>query len=257
MRVATWNVNALRARLEFFLHWLRARSPDVVGIQEVKATEAQFPFAELESAGYRAVVHGQKGWNGVAIVSREAATVTQVGLPGHETLGSRFLTAEVGGLSFTTIYAPNGKHLAHEDFPRKLAWLDALCEHFTSSHDPGRPTVLCGDLNVCPAPIDNWNEETLAGTIFNTPEERERFARLLEWGFVDAFREKHPDTRAFSWWDYRGGAFHQGRGLRIDFVLATQSVMNRVRKAEIDRDYRKKKDGLTPSDHAPVIVDLE
>jgi exodeoxyribonuclease-3 len=257
VRVATWNVNGLRARLEFVLHWLRERGPDVVGLQELKLTDAQFPHAELEKAGYRALTHGQKSWNGVAILSREAATLTQQGLPGQEDFGARLISADVGGLSFTSVYCPNGKALDHADFPRKLAWFDALATHLAERHDPDRPAVIGGDFNVCPTPLDSWSEDELGGGIFHTDAERRRFQRLLDQGFVDVYRRRFPDTQAFSWWDYRGGAFHRKRGLRIDFLLAAPSAMARVRAVEIDRDARKKKEGLTPSDHAPVFADLD
>jgi exodeoxyribonuclease-3 len=260
MRVATWNINGLRARLDFVLHWLRERQPDLVGLQELKLTDEQFPHAELEAVGYRALSHGQKAWNGVAILSPAGGKplqVTQRGLPGQEDRGARLITASVDDLSFTTVYVPNGKFVGHEDFPAKLAWLDALAAHFEREHRADRPVVLCGDFNICPAAIDSYDEEGLRGSIFHTDEERARFRRLLEWGFVDVFREKQPDTQAFSWWDYRGGAFHRGHGLRIDLLLATRSVLARVRSVEIDREYRKKKDGLTASDHAPVIAELD
>jgi exodeoxyribonuclease-3 len=257
MRIATWNVNGLGARLEFVLHWLRARQPDVVGLQELKLTDDKFPHDELGAAGYHAVSHGQKSWNGVAILSREPGRVTQTGLPGQEDLGARLLTAEVGGLSFTTVYVPNGKSTGHDDFPRKLAWLDALAAHFRERHVPHDPLVLCGDFNICPAPIDSWNEAGLAGRIFHTVEERARFRALIDLGLVDTFREKYPDEQVFSWWDYRAGAFHRGMGLRIDLLLASSPVMARVREVRTDRDYRKKKEGMTASDHAPVIADLE
>ncbi len=257
MRLATWNVNGLRARLDFVLHWLRARRPDVVGLQELKLTDEQFPHAELEAAGYRAAVHGQKGWNGVAVLSRTPAEVKQKGLPGQEDRGARLLTVEHEGLSFTTVYVPNGKHVEHEDFPGKLAWLDALADHLGPAPDEGGARLLCGDMNVCPTPLDTWNEERLAGQILHTDEERARFRALLDRGLKDLFREKFPKQRKFSWWDYRGGAFHRGQGLRIDFLLGSDSVLARVRSVEIDRDYRKKKEGLTASDHAPVIADLD
>ena len=257
MRVATWNVNGLRARLEFVLHWLRERQPDVVGLQELKLTDAKFPHAELEKAGYRALSHGQKSWNGVAILSREPATLTQMGLPGQEDFGARLLSADVAGLSFTSVYCPNGKALDHADFPRKLAWFDALAAHFAEHHDPDRPALVGGDFNVCPAPLDSWNEEQLGGGMFHSEAERQRFQRLLDLGFVDVYRRLFPDTQAFSWWDYRGGAFHRKHGLRIDCLLATPKAMERVRSVEIDRDTRKKKEGLTPSDHAPVFADLD
>jgi exodeoxyribonuclease-3 len=257
MRIATWNVNGLRARLEFVLHWLRERRPDIVGLQELKLTDEQFPLAEIEAAGYRAVVHGQKGWNGVAILSREPAEVARKGLPGQEAFGARLVSAEVSGVSFTTVYVPNGKSVDHDDYPRKLAWLDALAAHVEQRRAATAAEVLCGDFNVVPAPIDSWNETLLEGSIFHTDEERARFRNLLDQDLADLFRELHPDERAFSWWDYRGGAFHRKMGLRIDFLLASRSLLARVRSVEIDRDYRKKKQGLTPSDHAPVIADLE
>jgi exodeoxyribonuclease-3 len=251
MRIATWNVNGLRARLEFVLRWLRDREPDVVGLQELKLTDEQFPHAVFEAEGYHA-----KAWNGVAVLSREPAEVVQQGLPGQEEFGARLVTARVSGLAFTTLYAPNGKSLSHDDFPRKLAWFDALIAHLADRHDPAGQEVVCGDLNICPAPLDSWNERELAGGIFHTDAERERFQRLLDWGLLDLYRNRFPDTQAFSWWDYRGGAFHRKQGLRIDFLLATPGVLQRVQAVEIDREYRKKHDGLTPSDHAPVLAHL-
>ena len=257
MRIATWNINGLRARMDFVLHWLAAREPDVVGLQELKSTDEQFPRAAFEAAGYRAAWHGQKAWNGVAVLSRGPIEVVQEGLPGQSDMGSRLLTVETGGMRFTTIYCPNGKSLEHEDYPRKLAWLDSLAAHFESRHDPAGPELLCGDFNICPAPIDSWNEERLAGSIFHTEEERGRYQRLLDWGFHDLFREHAPDSQTFSWWDYRGGAFHRGMGLRIDMLLGTRSLLDRLRSAETDREYRKKKEGLIASDHAPVIAELD
>jgi exodeoxyribonuclease-3 len=257
VRIATWNVNGLRARLDLVVRWLQDRQPDVVGIQEIKLTDDRFPTAEIEAAGYHTVSHGQKAWNGVAILSRKPAAVTRAGLPGQEESGARLLTAEVEGLSFTTVYVPNGKTVSHDDFPRKLAWLDALGKHLDASHDSSDPVVVCGDFNVCPAALDSWNEEVFAESIFHTSEERARIRNLLDWGMIDLFRDAHPTEQAFTWWDYRGGAFHRGHGLRIDLVLGTEAVRSRVASVEIDRDYRKKKDGMTPSDHTPVIVDLD
>jgi exodeoxyribonuclease-3 len=265
MRVATWNVNGLRARLDFLLHWLRARQPDLVGIQELKLEDEHFPTAELAQAGYESVAYCQRGWNGVAILARQRRLaparspleIVRRGLPNQDELGARLLTARVGDLDFTTLYIPNGKYIGHEDFPRKLEWLDALAEHLERDCDPGRPAILCGDFNLCPQPIDSWNEALLHGAIFHTDEERSRFRRLLDWGLIDVHRKLQPDNPAFSWWDYRAGNFHRNEGLRIDFVLATAAVAGRAAASEIDREYRKKKDGLTASDHAPVMVDFE
>ena len=257
MRIATWNVNGLRARLEFVLHWLASRQPDLVALQELKLTDEQFPHRAIEAAGYRALTHGQKSWNGVAILSRHAAEVTRKGLPGQEEAGARMLAARAGELELVSIYCPNGKSVEHPDFSSKLEWLDALQRCLTDRYSKQQPLVLAGDFNICPAALDSWNEEVLRGQIFHTQEERSRFRRLLDWGLVDIFRQLHPETQAFTWWDYRAGAFHKRQGLRIDFLLATQEVAARVRTVEIDREYRKKKEGLTASDHAPVLAELE
>ena len=261
MRIATWNINGMRARLDFVTRWLADRKPDVVGLQELKTTDEQFPHDAIEAAGYRALTHGQKAWNGVAILARQGSvadslTLEQEGLPGQEDFGARLLTAKVEQLRFTTVYCPNGKTLDHDDFGRKLAWFDDLSAHFDAVHDVGQSHVLCGDFNICPTDLDSWHGEGHRGQIFHTDVERERTARLEAWGFVDLFRVAHPDTQAFSWWDYRGGAFHRKHGLRIDFLLATPDVSDRLESVEIDREYRKKLDGLTPSDHAPVFADL-
>ena len=257
MRIATWNVNGMRARCDFVLHWLRARRPDVVGLQELKLTDDQFPRGDFEAEGYRVAIHGQKGWNGVAVLSRRPVELRQVGLPGQEQHGARLLGVDVEGLPFTTIYCPNGKHTGHEDFGMKLEWLDTLAAHVAERLSPDGPAVLCGDFNICPAALDSWNEAGLRGSIFHTEDERRRFQRLLDWGLADVFRERCPETRAYTWWDYRAGAFHKNQGLRIDLLLATRPVLARVRSVEIDRDYRKKQEGLTASDHAPLIVDLD
>jgi len=255
MRIATWNVNGLRARLDFVLAWLAARQPDVVGLQELKLSDDLFPHDAFAALGYRAATHGQKSWNGVAILAREEPRVLQTGLSGQEEFGARLITAEVAGLAFTTVYCPNGKHLQHDDFPRKLAWFDALAAHFAGAPAQA-PAVLCGDFNICPTGLDSWDEQRLAGEIFHTDEERQRMAAVLATGFSDLFRQVRPDEQAFSWWDYRGGAFHRKQGLRIDFLLGTQPVVSRLQEVEIDRDWRKKHEGLTPSDHAPVWADL-
>lgn len=257
MLVATWNINGLRARLDFLLHWLNAKKPDVVGLQELKLTDDQFPHLELQAAGYRAVTHGQKSWNGVAVLSREPAKLVQRGLPGRDEDGARMLTVEIGALRYTSLYVPNGKSVQHEDYPRKLAWLAALGQHFAQAVNPGELHVVGGDFNVVPAPIDSWNEELLQGHIFHTDDERRLVAALIERGLVDLFRAKYPDLQSYSWWDYRAGAFHKRQGLRIDLLLGTNGVLERTRSVEIDREYRKKKDGLIASDHAPVIADID
>ncbi len=257
MRIATWNVNGLRARLDFVLAWLDERQPDVVGLQELKLTDEQLPADVFESAGYHAASHGQKAWNGVAILTREPAEVLQSGLPGQEDFGARLITARVaGGLVFTTVYCPNGKSVSHDDYPRKLAWFDALLAHLSAARSADDAAVICGDFNICPTGLDSWDEEAHAGGIFHTEAERDRMKALYAWGLDDLYRRLHPDERAFSWWDYRGGAFHRGHGLRIDFLLATTPVVERLESVTIDRDWRKKRGDLKASDHCPVFADL-
>lgn len=259
MKLATWNVNGLKARLDFLQLWLEACEPDVVGLQELKLTDDTFPHEAVESLGYRAVTHGQKGWNGVAVLSKLPIEPVQIGLPGQEDFGARLLSVDVdapgGGFEFTTVYCPNGKTLDHVDFPAKLSWFDALVDHLSGRRRDR--AVLCGDFNIAPEPVDSWMGEGGNGRLFHTEDERARFSRLLELGLVDLYRHLHPQEQAFSWWDYRGGAFHRKQGLRIDLILGTSDIVDRLVEARIDRDFRKKQDGLTASDHAPVVVEIE
>ncbi len=225
-------------------------------LQELKMTDEHFPYEALKAQGYHAVTHAQKSWNGVAILSRDPPSFLEKGLPDEEAMGARLISAKVGGLNFTTLYCPNGKSVSHADFPRKLKWLDSLARYLAGQKSSRDPVVLCGDFNICPTPLDTWNETAFSGEIFHTQEERVRFQRLLDWGLLDAYRELLPHDQAFSWWDYRAGAFHKNQGLRIDFVLVTRPLRNGIRAVKIDREYRKKKKGLTASDHAPVLVEL-
>jgi exodeoxyribonuclease-3 len=257
MRLATWNVNGLRARYDFLLHWLKARQPDVVGLQELKTMDDKFPFAELEAEGYYAVVHGQKAWNGVAILTRKKAETIQIGLPGQTDAGARLVAANIDDLTFITVYCPNGKSVQHEDYPKKLDWFDSLKEYLDQALSPEQSIVLCGDFNICPEPIDSWDEEKFKGTIFHTDEERYRYQNIVDWGFTDIFRQQNPELQKFSWWDYRGGSFYKNQGLRIDFILATDSLVGKINNVKIDRDYRKKLEGMTASDHAPVFCDVK
>jgi exodeoxyribonuclease-3 len=257
MRIATWNVNGLRARSELLSRWLETRKPDVVGLQELKLPSDQFPLQAFEALGYRAAVYGQKSWNGVALLTREPFEEIARGVSGQEELGARLLGVRVAGLEITTVYCPNGKSVDHPDYARKLAWFDALSSQLEAPTPNAADRVLCGDFNIVPSAIDTWDEAAHRGSIFHTDAERARFQRLLDAGWIDLYRALRPDERAFTWWDYRGGAFHRGFGLRIDLLLGSRSLLSRVKDVQIDRDYRKKIDDLTPSDHAPVYIDLE
>ena len=256
MRLATWNINGLRARLDFMALWLQARQPDVVGLQELKTPTESFPHEAFEELGYHALVHGQKSWNGVAILTREPAELITEGLPGEEAAGARLITAHVGNdLEFTTVYCPNGKSVTHEDYERKLGWYNSLVAHYGAGRSDKR--ILCGDFNIVPTAIDSWRGEEADGDVFHTDRERQCLSGLMDVGLVDLFRDRHPDQAAFSWWDYRGGSFYRNQGLRIDFILGTPDVSRLAKDVTIDRDFRKKQEGLTASDHAPVYVDLE
>ncbi len=262
MLVATWNCNSINARLDFVLDFLRTREPDVLCLQELKLDDESFPRMAFAQAGYKAVTHGQVQWNGVAVLTKMDALLgsdpklVQAGLPGQEAMGARVLTVETLGLRVTSVYVPNGKSTSHPDYQAKLAWLDAFVEHVKATHDPAAPTVIGGDFNLVPHDLDTYDPAGHRGHIFHTDAERERWAKLVGLGYFDLYREKEPTTQAFSWWDYRGGAFHKKQGLRIDFLLGSRAVLDRTEKVSIDRDFRKKRSDLTPSDHAPVIAEL-
>lgn len=262
MRIATWNVNGLRARIDYIVHWLKSREPDVVGMQELKVTDDEFPHEPFNDLGYTVITHGQKGWNGVAIASRLPIEATDRGLPGEADAGARLIrgriagTGGIGEVSFATAYCPNGKDIGHADFPVKLKWYDGLRDYLAGV-DGGGPFLIGGDFNVVPEPVDCWRGAAADGTIFCTVDERGRYQALLDCGLVDLYRRVEPDKQAFSWWDYRGGAFHRGMGLRIDMLLGNEALAKRVKDVVIDRAYRYKKDGLTSSDHVPVYADLD
>ncbi len=255
MRLATWNINGLRARLDFMALWLQTRAPDVLGLQELKIPTEEFPHEFFAELGYHSLVHGQKSWNGVAILTRQPAELITAGLPGEEASGARLITARVGNeIEFTTVYCPNGKSVTHDDFPRKLAWYDSLTAHYGTGQTTRR--ILCGDFNIVPEAQDSWRGAAGDGEVFHTADERQRLSALMDLGLVDLFRHRYPGRDAFSWWDYRGGSFHRNHGLRIDFILGTPAIAEVLQDVVIDRDFRKKQDGLTASDHAPVFADL-
>jgi exodeoxyribonuclease III len=180
--IVSWNVNGLRARLDYLVRWLDDRQPDIVGLQELKLEDDGFPHDAFASRGYTVVTHGQKAWNGVAILAREPMTVVQRGLPGQDAFGARLLTVDVGGLLFSTVYCPNGKSVDHADYPLKLVWFDALVAHWRSCCPVDRPAVLCGDFNITPEDSDSWHPDGFTEGIFHTPAERERMFGLVDLG---------------------------------------------------------------------------
>ena len=255
MRIATWNINGLRARKEFLRNWLTERQPDLVGLQELKIQEEDFPYDFFKGLGYDSFVYGQKSWNGVAVLSKTNGKLVKKGLEGQEHVGARLITIEVDELQFTTCYCPNGKNIEHPDYNAKLSWYDGLISMFKNNEH--RHQILCGDFNIVTRPTDSWRGDQATGEIFHTLEERLRMSQLIDTGLKDIYLNIHTDKQLFTWWDYRGGAFHRKQGLRIDTILATEGIVHRTKDFVIDRDFRKKKGELTPSDHAPVYIDID
>ena len=261
MRVVTWNVNSIVARLDYVLDFLETRRPDLVCLQELKIDDEAFPTLALAQAGYTVATFGQRHYNGVGVLVRKEAgprpEVVHRGLLGQEDLGARVLTVHALGLAVTSVYVPNGKSTSHKDFAAKIAWLEALVGHVERTLEPGRPALIGGDFNVVPGDLDSWNPTGFAGHLFHTDAERAPLQRLLGLGFRDLFREKNPELSAFSWWDYRAGAFHKKQGLRIDLLLGTPDVLLRTREVHIHRPSRNKRSHPTPSQHAPVSADID
>lgn len=254
LRIVTWNVNSLRVRLPRVLQLLAEHAPDVVCLQETKTTDDQFPVIELAGAGYTAVHHSGGRWAGVALLARAGLETTdiQLRLPGDPVPDeARWCEATIGGIRFVSVYAPNGRALDSPEFPRKLAFLDAVIARATVL--AGAPLVIAGDFNIAPTDADVYDPEAFIGSTHVTSHERDRLQRLLDLGLVDAYRQVHPSEVQYTWWDYRAGHFHKGLGLRIDLALLSADLAGRLRHCGIERDYRK---GTKPSDHAPLAVDL-
>jgi len=244
MKLATWNVNSLKARLPRVLEFLGEHAPDVLCLQETKTEAQAFPQDELRAAGYESVHHSAGRWAGVAILSTAPLTGPRHGLPGEPAPDeARWIEATTHGLRIASVYVPNGRALDSPEFPRKLAFLDAMRERIPQTD------VACGDLNVCRSDVDVYDPEAFRGSTHVTAPERERIEALLDARHVDAFRHVHGDDAVgFTWWDYRQGHFHRKLGLRIDYVVGPPDGL---RTCGIDRTYRK---GPKPSDHAPLIA---
>ena len=254
MRIVTWNVNSLKARLPRVEQWLADVQPDVVCLQETKLTDAAFPALTFEALGYESVHHGQGQWNGVAILSRVgiADAVSNFAV-GDRDPDARIVTARCGGVLVSSVYVPNGRALDHEHYQYKLRWMAQLRDHVAALTTPSDQVVIAGDYNIAPADVDVYDPRKFVGATHVSDAERASLQHLCDWGVVDLFRLQHTDPKLFTWWDYRGGDFHMGRGMRIDLLMGTQSVADRLEFAVVDRNARK---GDSPSDHAPVLVDL-
>jgi len=276
MRVATWNVNSLKARMDRVLGWLDRAEPDILLMQETKLADDDAPLLPFQAAGYELIHHGEGRWNGVAIASRlpidADSVVTNFGDgpvrdsgPGAETNlaeedfnpfdEARMLSAVIDGIRFVCIYAPNGRVVGSPFYEGKLKWYERLDRWLAEAIANGDQLVVGGDFNIAPTPADVWDEKAVHGGTHVSEPERSAFADLLTDGLVDAYRSKRPEPARFTWWDYRAGNFHKNMGMRIDHLLLTPKTFDRVIWAEIDREARK---GVPiPSDHAPLFIDID
>lgn len=273
MRIATWNVNSLKARLEAVELWLERARPDILLMQETKLGDDDVPEMPFRMAGYELLHHGEGRWNGVAIASKVGleAPVTNFGDgpvrasrspkdaptaddfdPGTE---ARMVSAVCGGIRVVSLYAPNGRELDSPWYEGKLRWFDRLAAWVDETADPADALLLGGDLNITPADEDVWDASAAHGATHVSEPERAKLAALRDWGLIDTYRLHQPEPDRFSWYDYRAGAFHKNMGMRIDLLYGTRPVADRVVWAEIDREARK--GPPTPSDHAPVVIDLD
>jgi exodeoxyribonuclease-3 len=277
MRIATWNVNSLKARQEKVGWWLERAAPDILLMQETKLADGDAPHMSFGMAGYELVHHGEGRWNGVAIAVRAGIEVTEVltnfgdgpvrdTSAGTATAASeedfdpfdeaRMVTAVCDGIRVVSVYAPNGRQVGSMFYTGKLRWFERLHAWLVESRDPNEDIVIGGDFNVAPDDADVWDAAAVHGGTHVSEPEREAFRTLIEWGLVDAYRANHDEPGRFSWWDYRAGNFHKNLGMRIDHLLVSPPIATRVVWSEIDREARKGKDPV-PSDHAPVIIDLD
>ena len=254
MKIATWNVNSLKARLPNVLAWLAEAQPDVVCLQELKCQTADFPRLEIESAGYEAHVLGQKSYNGVALLSRHPVDDVLFGLPGDPAdEQARYVEGTVRGLRIASIYLPNGNPVGTEKYPYKLAWMDRLRAHATALLATEQPVVLAGDYNICPTDDDvydpvGWREDALC-----RPESRAKFRALLNLGLTEAYRVFHDEPHRYSFWDYQAGRWYRDEGLRIDHFLLSPQASDRARGCEIDKHPRGQEKA---SDHTPVVLEM-
>jgi exodeoxyribonuclease-3 len=255
LRIATYNVNGVNGRLPVLLRWLAETSPDVACLQELKTSDDKFPVAAIEQAGYGAIWHGQKSYNGVAILARgETPVETRRGLPGDpDDTHSRYLEADVAGVRVGCIYLPNGNPAPGPRFDYKLNWFERLIGYASDLLKTGSPAILCGDFNAVPAPLDAYKPERWVGDAVFFPETREAYARLVAQGWTDALRKTHPDEVIYTYWDYFRNAFARNAGLRMDHLLLTPAVAKRLRAAGVNTTVRGWE---KTSDHAPVWIEL-
>jgi exodeoxyribonuclease-3 len=255
MRIATWNVNSLKVRMPRVEEWIGYAQPDILCLQETKLSDAAFPAMSFEALGYESVHHGLKQWNGVAILSKVGITdvVNGFGEGIEPDVDTRLISATCGGIRVHSVYVPNGRSLDDDHYQYKLSWFDRLRLHLEQTTDPGYDVVVCGDFNVAPEDRDVWDIKKFKNSTHVSQPERDALARLQDWGLQDAFRLLRDEDQLFTYWDYRAGDFHNHRGMRIDLILVTKTLADRLTYTLLDRFARK---GKLPSDHAPLLIDV-
>lgn len=254
MKIVTWNVNSIRAREERLAAWLDTNRPDLVCLQEIKVSDEVFPRERIRALGYEAAVHGQKTYNGVAVLAREPLVQVRCGLrDGVDDPQARLIDVRAAGVRVICVYVPNGQVVGSDKWTYKLQWFERLGAYLARECDPREPLAVCGDFNVAFDELDVARPEEWRDTVLFHEEAREQLGRLCAWGLRDVFREKNPAGKIYSWWDYRALGFQKNNGLRIDHVLVTEPLAMRCVSARVDREERK---GKQASDHAPVIVEF-
>lgn len=255
MKLATWNVNSIRARLDRLVDWLGRAAPEVVCLQELKVPDEEFPVEELRAAGYHAVFHGQRTYNGVAILSRAEPEDVHRGFDGGTgDEQARLITARLHGVRIISAYFPNGQVVGSDKWGYKLDWMRRLEAYLSTRYAPSEPLALCGDFNVAPEDRDVARPDEWRDSVLCHEEARARLREIAAWGLIDTMRLHEPGPGPWSWWDYRMLAFPKGNGLRIDHVFVTRPLADRCTKAWVERNERK---GKLPSDHAPVMIELD
>jgi len=258
MKICTFNINSIRIRADLIKEWLNHRNQDidVLCFQELKSTEEDFPYKDFEKMGFTCEVFGQKAYNGVAICSRLPLENTQKGfIDAGWNEQRRLIGASIKNINLLNIYAPHGGLRGEEKFKYKMAWYNKLSSFLEASFSPQDSLLLLGDFNVAKEDRDVYDPEALSDTIGTMPEEREAFKKILDWGFADIFRNIYPDSIQYTWWDYIGGAIWKNEGMRIDYMLCTQSLLPQIETVEVDLWPRRRRTPK-PSDHAPVIATL-
>ncbi len=256
LRMATWNVNSIRARFDKLKEWIAYAKPDVICLQETKVKDEEFPYRELEDLGYFGCHFGTTQWNGVAVLSKSRADSIQIGFSSNwQDQEARIAAGVFGDLWIASVYVPNGRSLEDQHYQFKLKWLEELRKEVVLQRERGRSVLVAGDFNVAPTDLDVWDPVSFVGATHVSEPEREALRKIEQVGVVDIFRKLYPTQRIYTWWDFRQGAFHKGQGLRIDLVLADTDLARRASWGIVDREARKVS-GFKPSDHAPVIIDF-